>query len=544
MNIIKRIFIGFLLLGNFLNAGANTSLTYGDMQKVQTAMYAISKYYVDTVNTDQMIDNAINGILENLDPHSKYIPKQEVQRMNEPLDGKFEGIGVVFQMMKDTLLVIQTISGGPSEKVGIRAGDRIVYVNDSTIAGVKMQNTDIMKRLRGPKGTSVNVKILRRGVKEMIDFKIIRDVIPIYSLDAAYMVDNTIGYIKVNKFSETTMEEFTQALNKLQSKGMKSLIIDLQDNGGGYLTTAVKLASCVLPSDKLVVYSEGVAQSREVFNTIGNPLFEKGNVVVLVNESSASASEILSGCIQDWDRGLVVGRRTFGKGLVQKPVPLPDGSIIRLTTAQYYIPSGRCVQRPYKDNLKDYDKDLIERYNRGELMHEDSISFPDSLRYYTINKRRPVYGGGGIMPDIFVPLDTTIYTKYHRNLAAKNVLNDFVLNYMEKNRTKLETQYQVKNDKKKELGFEDYLKNFNITDADLKTIKEAGDKEKVEFNEDQYKQSQSIIKKQIKAMIARDLWDTSEYYQIMNEENPIFKKGVEALQDKELYKKGMAPKKK
>lgn len=544
MNIIKRIFIGFLLLGNFLNAGANTSLTYGDMQKVQTAMYAISKYYVDTVNTDQMIDNAINGILENLDPHSKYIPKQEVQRMNEPLDGKFEGIGVVFQMMKDTLLVIQTISGGPSEKVGIRAGDRIVYVNDSTIAGVKMQNTDIMKRLRGPKGTSVNVKILRRGVKEMIDFKIIRDVIPIYSLDAAYMVDNTIGYIKVNKFSETTMEEFTQALNKLQSKGMKSLIIDLQDNGGGYLTTAVKLASCVLPSDKLVVYSEGVAQSREVFNTIGNPLFEKGNVVVLVNESSASASEILSGCIQDWDRGLVVGRRTFGKGLVQKPVPLPDGSIIRLTTAQYYIPSGRCVQRPYKDNLKDYDKDLIERYNRGELMHEDSISFPDSLRYYTINKRRPVYGGGGIMPDIFVPLDTTIYTKYHRNLAAKNVLNDFVLNYMEKNRAKLETQYQVKNDKKKELGFEDYLKNFNITDADLKAIKEAGDKEKVEFNEDQYKQSQSIIKKQIKAMIARDLWDTSEYYQIMNEENPIFQKGVEALQDKELYKKGMAPKKK
>lgn len=544
MNIIKRIFIGFLLLGNFLNAGANTSLTYGDMQKVQTAMYAISKYYVDTVNTDQMIDNAINGILENLDPHSKYIPKQEVQRMNEPLDGKFEGIGVVFQMMKDTLLVIQTISGGPSEKVGIRAGDRIVYVNDSTIAGVKMQNTDIMKRLRGPKGTSVNVKILRRGVKEMIDFKIIRDVIPIYSLDAAYMVDNTIGYIKVNKFSETTMEEFTQALNKLQSKGMKSLIIDLQDNGGGYLTTAVKLASCVLPSDKLVVYSEGVAQSREVFNTIGNPLFEKGNVVVLVNESSASASEILSGCIQDWDRGLVVGRRTFGKGLVQKPVPLPDGSIIRLTTAQYYIPSGRCVQRPYKDNLKDYDKDLIERYNRGELMHEDSISFPDSLRYYTINKRRPVYGGGGIMPDIFVPLDTTIYTKYHRNLAAKNVLNDFVLNYMEKNRAKLETQYQVKNDKKKELGFEDYLKNFNITDDDLKAIKEAGDKEKVEFNEDQYKQSQSIIKKQIKAMIARDLWDTSEYYQIMNEENPIFKKGVEALQDKELYKKGMAPKKK
>ncbi len=542
---IKRILTLISFIGIFCGANASNSLTYGDMQKVQTTMYAISKYYMDTVNTEQLVDNAIVGMLENLDPHSKYIPKKEVQKMNEPLDGKFEGIGVMFQMMKDTLLVIQTISGGPSEKVGIRAGDRIVFVNDSTIAGVKMQNTDIMKKLRGPKGTPVRVKVLRRGVKELIEFKIIRDIIPIYSIDASYMVDKTIGYIKINKFSETTLDEFNAAMSKLQSKGMKSLIIDLQDNGGGYLNTAVKLASCVLPANKLVVYSEGVNQLREVFNTSGKPQFEKGDIVVLVDESSASASEILSGSIQDWDRGLIVGRRTFGKGLVQKPIPLPDGSIIRLTTAQYFIPSGRCVQRPYKDNLKDYDKDLIERYNRGELMHEDSISFPDSLKYYTLNSKRPVYGGGGIMPDIFVPLDTTKYTKYHRNLAAKNVLNDFVLNYMEKNRGELETKYQPKSDEKNaEAGLLNFINKFNISEKDLSAIKEAGDKEKVEFNEEQFEKSKNLIKKQVKAMIARDLWDTGAYYQIMNDENPIFQKGVEALQNKELYKKGMAPKRK
>ena len=543
MRIARIVFAIFLVTMIHLNAHA--SVTYSDLQKLQMTVVAIDRYYLDTVNADNLIDNAINGMLEKLDPHSKYIPKSEVKKMNEPLDGKFEGIGVVFQMMEDTLLVIQTISGGPSEKVGIFAGDRIVYVNDSTIAGVNMQNTDIMKRLRGPKGTSVNVKVLRRGVKELIEFKIIRDVIPIYSIDAAYMVDDKIGYIKVNKFSETTLQEYTEAMDKLKSKGMKSLILDLQDNGGGYLKTAVQLASTVLAPNKLVVYSEGVSQPRETFNTTGKPSFEKGDLVVLVNESSASASEILSGSIQDWDRGLIVGRRTFGKGLVQKPIPLQDGSQIRLTVAQYFIPSGRCVQRPYKNNLKNYDKDFIERYNRGELMHEDSISFPDSLKYFTLEKKRPVYGGGGIMPDLFVPLDTTKYSKYHRDLAAKNVLNNFVLHYLDKNRSALEKKYNTNgNDKKKEAGFALFKQMFQLTDADLKEVTDAGEKEKVEFNEEQFTQSKPLIKKQLKAMLARDLWNTSEYYQIMNDENPIFLKGVEALRDKELYKKGMAPKEK
>lgn len=543
MRIARIVFATFLVTMIHLNAHA--SVTYSDLQKLQMTVVAIDRYYLDTVNAENLIDNAINGMLEKLDPHSKYIPKSEVKKMNEPLDGKFEGIGVVFQMMEDTLLVIQTISGGPSEKVGIFAGDRIVYVNDSTIAGVNMQNTDIMKRLRGPKGTSVNVKVLRRGVKELIEFKIIRDVIPIYSIDAAYMVDDKIGYIKVNKFSETTLQEYTEAMNKLKAKGMKSLILDLQDNGGGYLKTAVQLASTVLAPNKLVVYSEGVSQPRETFNTTGKPSFEKGDLVVLVNESSASASEILSGSIQDWDRGLIVGRRTFGKGLVQKPIPLQDGSQIRLTVAQYFIPSGRCVQRPYKNNLKNYDKDFIERYNRGELMHEDSISFPDSLKYFTLEKKRPVYGGGGIMPDLFVPLDTTKYSKYHRDLAAKNVLNNFVLNYLDKNRSTLEKKYNTNgNDKKKEAGFAQFKQMFQLTDADLKEVTDAGEKEKVEYNEEQFTQSKPLIRKQLKAMIARDLWNTNEYYQIMNDENPIFLKGVEALRDKELYKKGMTPKEK
>lgn len=542
MRTIRILFTILLAIG--FHTYAHASVSYSDLQKLQTTVVAIDRFYLDTVNANTLIDNAINGMLEKLDPHSKYIPKSEVQKMNEPLDGKFEGIGVVFQMMEDTLLVIQTISGGPSEKVGIFAGDRIVYVNDSTIAGVIMQNTDIMKKLRGPKGTSVNVKILRRGVKDLIEFKIIRDVIPIYSIDAAYMVDDKIGYIKVNKFSETTLQEYNEAMNKLKSKGMKSLILDLQDNGGGYLKTAVQLASTVLSPNKLVVYSEGVSQPRETFNTTGKPSFENGEVVVLVNESSASASEILSGSIQDWDRGLIVGRRTFGKGLVQKPIPLPDGSQIRLTVAQYFIPSGRCVQRPYKNNLKDYDKDFLERYNRGELMHEDSISFPDSLKYFTLEKKRPVYGGGGIMPDIFVPLDTTKYSKYHRDLAAKNVLNNFVLNYLDKHRSALEKKYNVNNAKKKEAGFKLFNQTFEVSDQDINEVKEAGDKEKVEFNEEQFTKSKALIKKQLKAMIARDLWDTCEYYQIMNDENAIFLKGVEALRNKELYEKGMSAKQK
>lgn len=521
----------FSLLGMSIWAGP---LKQSDIQKFAVALYAVTSHYVDTVNSEKMVDNAIVGVLEKLDPHSIYITKSEVKKMNEPLEGSFEGIGVVFQMMEDTLLVIQTISGGPSEKVGIMAGDRFVMVNDSSIAGVNMQNTDIMKKLRGPKGTSVRVKVLRRGVKDLIEFKIVRDKIPIFSLDAAYMVDDEIGYIKINRFSSTTFAEYKTAFEKLKKKGMKSLILDLQDNGGGYMSAAIELADDFLSGGKMLVYTEGANQLKETHESTAVGDFESGNLVILVNESSASASEIVSGAIQDWDRGVIVGRRTFAKGLVQKPVALPDGSQIRLTVARYYTPTGRCIQRPYKENLKNYNKDLIERYNHGELMHEDSIAFPDSLRYQTLQLKRSVYGGGGIMPDIFIPLDTTKYTDYHRNIVAKGVLNKFVLNFLDKERKKLSRTYPT-DDNKGEKSFEKFEKEFFISDEVINDLGKEGEKEGVKLDSAQLATSKDLIKLQIKAMLARDLWDTSEYYKIMNVENPIYNKGVEILKSQSLY---------
>lgn len=521
----------FSLLGMSIWAGP---LRQSDIQKFAVALYAVTSHYVDTVNSEKMVDNAIVGVLEKLDPHSIYITKSEVKKMNEPLEGSFEGIGVVFQMMEDTLLVIQTISGGPSEKVGIMAGDRFVMVNDSSIAGVNMQNTDIMKKLRGPKGTSVRVKVLRRGVKDLIEFKIVRDKIPIFSLDAAYMVDDEIGYIKINRFSSTTFAEYKTAFEKLKKKGMKSLILDLQDNGGGYMSAAIDLADDFLSGGKMLVYTEGANQLKETHESTAVGDFESGNLVILVNESSASASEIVSGAIQDWDRGVIVGRRTFAKGLVQKPVALPDGAQIRLTVARYYTPTGRCIQRPYKENLKNYNKDLIERYNHGELMHEDSIAFPDSLRYQTLQLKRSVYGGGGIMPDIFIPLDTTKYTDYHRNIVAKGVLNKFVLNFLDKERKKLSRSFPT-DDNKGEKSFEKFEKEFFVSDEVINNLVKEGEKEGVKLDSAQLAISKDLIKLQIKAMLARDIWDTSEYYKIMNVENPIYNKGVEILKSQSLY---------
>jgi carboxyl-terminal processing protease len=530
---MKRSFFSLLfsLIGLSVWAGP---VTQSDIQKLAVALYAVTNHYVDTVSSEKMVDNAIIGVLEKLDPHSIYISKSEVKKMNEPLEGSFEGIGVVFQMMEDTLLVIQTISGGPSEKVGIMAGDRFVMVNDSSIAGVNMQNTDIMKKLRGPKGTSVRVKVLRGGVKDLIEFKIVRDKIPIFSLDAAYMVDDEIGYIKINRFSSTTFAEYKTAFEKLKKKGMKSLILDLQDNGGGYMSAAIELADDFLSGGKMLVYTEGANQLKETHESTAVGDFESGNLVILVNESSASASEIVSGAIQDWDRGVIVGRRTFAKGLVQKPVALPDGAQIRLTVARYYTPTGRCIQRPYKENLKNYNKDLIERYNHGELMHEDSIAFPDSLRYQTLQLKRSVYGGGGIMPDIFIPLDTTKYTDYHRNIVAKGVLNKFVLNFLDKERKKLSRTYPT-DDNKGEKSFEKFEKEFFISDEVINDLVKEGEKEGVKLDSAQLAISKDLIKLQIKAMLARDLWDTSEYYKIMNVENPIYNKGVEILKSQSLY---------
>lgn len=514
-----------------------------NIKKLELVTYMINRYYVDSTSTEKLAENAIRGMLSNLDPHSSYISKENLKRESEPLEGSFDGVGVVFQMVEDTLLVMQTISGGPSEKVGIQAGDRFISVDDTLIAGVKMQNIDIQKRIRGPKGTIVRIKVLRRGVKDLIEFNITRDKIPLYSVDASYMANKETGYIKVDRFAATTMEEFDKAFVKLKNQGAKNLIIDLQDNGGGYMMMAIQMIENFLKKDQMIVYTEGRAQPREEYHASGDVQPFAGKVIILVDEGSASASEIVSGAFQDWDRGLIVGRRTFGKGLVQKMMDLPDGSQIRLTTARYYTPSGRCIQRPYKDNIANYRKDLIERYNRGELMHEDSISFPDSLKYYTLTKKRPIYGGGGIMPDIFVPLDTTKYTTYHRNLVAKGAFNKFVLNYLEKNRKALETKYNLKNEKLKEKSFESYLNGFEITDADIDELVALGEKEKVELNKEQLDASRSLIKKQLKANIATDLWGTNEYYQIMNTENDIYKKALEIISSDANYQKAFSKKK-
>ena len=506
-----------ILISNTLSAQSNQAA-----RKLQLAEFAISRLYVDEVNEEELVEKAITSMLEELDPHSTYTNAEEARKMNEPLEGEFEGIGIQFQMMEDTLLVVQPVSGGPSEKVGILAGDRITAVEDTLIAGVKMSTEEIMSRLRGPKGSVVKLTVIRRDIDEPLTFEVKRDKIPIYSLDASYMIAPTIGYIRLNKFGANTIEEFQAALSKLQGQGMKDLILDLQGNGGGYLNAAIDLANEFLPQKSLIVYTEGKASKRSEFVAKGNGNFLKGKLVVLVDEYSASASEIVSGAIQDWDRGTIVGRRTFGKGLVQRPIDLPDGSMIRLTIARYYTPSGRCIQKPYeKGEEEDYDNELVKRLEHGELMHADSIHLPDSLMFKTKRLGRTVYGGGGIMPDYFVPIDTTLYSDYHRDLVAKGVVIKTTLNYIEKNRKALTKSYRK---------FDDFNRKFEVGNELLDELRKEGEKSGVAFNETEYNTSLPRIKTQLKALIARDIWEMSEYYQVMNQTDNVVQQALKIIE--------------
>ena len=499
------------------------------LRKLQMAEFAIANLYVDSVDENRLVEEAIIKMLAQLDPHSTYNNAEEVKKMNEPLQGNFEGIGVQFQMIEDTLLVVQPVSNGPSEKVGILAGDRIIAVNDSAIAGVKMSTEDIMSRLRGEKGSEVKLTIVRRGVNEPLFFTVKRDKIPILSLDAAYMIQPRTGYIRINRFGATTAEEFLKALKELQKKGMKDLILDLQGNGGGYLNAAIDLANEFLQQKNLIVYTEGRAARRSNFHAKGNGKFKDGRLVVLVDEYSASASEILSGAVQDWDRGVVVGRRTFGKGLVQKPIPMPDGSMIRLTVARYYTPTGRSIQKPYVNgNQEQYNHDLIDRYNRGELMSADSIHFPDSMKYNTLETKRIVYGGGGIMPDVFIPVDTSRYTDYHRSVVAAGLVNRIAMNYLDRHRAELNKKYPK---------FAQYKQNFNVTDDIMQELVTLAKDDKIEFNEEQYNRSKPLIMLQIKALIARDLYDMAEYFQVINDDNESFQEALRLINDEQRYKK-------
>lgn len=500
-------------------------------QKLLMVENIVNNLYVDNVDEEKIVENAVRGILENLDPHSSYSTKEETTSSQETMQGSFSGIGIQFNMQKDTLYVVQTIAGGPSEKVGILPGDRFIAVDDSIIAGRKLKNTDIMKRLRGPKGTKVNIKVKRGSNAELLEFRITRDDIPLNSIDAVYMADGKTGYIRLSRFAATSYKEFKDAITKLKKQGMQQLILDLTDNGGGYMQIAAQIANEMLNRGNLIVYTQGRKSPRQNLNADGSGTFRTQKVVVMINQFSASASEILSGAVQDWDRGVVVGRRSFGKGLVQREFLLPDSSSFRLTIARYYTPSGRNIQKPYvKGDREDYDKDIIDRYNHGELQSADSIHFADSLKHTTLRLHRTVYGGGGIMPDVFVPLDTTQYTDYHRRLVAKGIIPQFALRYVDK--TDLKAQYP---------DAQKFIKEFTVTDEMLNNLVDAGKAEKVDFDKQQFNQSKEMLRTFVKAAIANDLFSTGAYFQIVNEQNDIYKEALSIINDDARYRKIISP---
>lgn len=514
----------YLLIG-FSTASAQLRFDFGKdspLRKLQMAELAISNLYVDSVDESKLVEDGIRGMIEKLDPHSSYSTAKETKAMNESLNGSFDGIGVQFNMQEDTLLVIQPTAKGPSEKAGIIAGDRIIAVNDTAIAGVKMSREEIMRRLRGPKGTKVKLTVVRRGIKEPLVFTVTRDKIRTKTIDGYYMIRPTVGYIRIGSFGANTYNEFMEAVTALRKQGMRDLILDLEDNGGGYLQAAVQIANEFLQKGDLIVYTKGRRTPRYDYRAQGDGKLQDGKVVVLVNEFTASAAEIVTGAIQDQDRGTVVGRRSFGKGLVQRPIDFPDGSMMRLTIAHYYTPSGRCIQKPYKKgDQRDYEMELDARYKHGELYSADSIHFADSLKYATLRKHRTVYGGGGIMPDYFVPLDTTQYTPLHRQLMAKGIVMDYDLKYMDTHRKELKAKYP---------HFTDYLAHYTVPQALTDSIFAAGKRQKITAkDDDELKRTKDYLSTQLKALIARDIWDMSEYFQVMNESNRIVRKGVEVI---------------
>lgn len=494
--------------------------------KLRMAEAVVSQFYVDSVDEEKLVEDAIKGMLDKLDPHSSYSNAEETRELNEPLEGNFSGIGITFNMTNDTLYVIQTVAGGPSEKVGLLPGDRIIAVDDTAIAGVKMKNSDIMKRLRGPKDTNVDVKVLRRNgtTADTVYFRITRDNIPIHSVDAAYMVDDKTGYIRLNKFGAETPNEFITALSGLKKKGMDRLILDLVDNGGGYLNAAVEILGELLEPEKLVVYTEGRASSRydHLSKPSGKtPLFDKGRLVVMASQYSASAAEITAGAIQDWDRGLIVGRRTYGKGLVQRPFPFSDGSMMRLTVAHYYTPTGRNIQKPFEaGDQKKYQRDILDRLERGELMHEDSIRYIDSLKVSTLRLGRTIYGGGGISPDVFVPLDTTAFTKYYRDVVAKGIILQYSIKYIDAHRNELKGKYP--DDSK-------FIRNFEVSDSMLDEVRKMAEKEGISYNEEEAQASKELFKMVIKRLIGRDIYDSATEFKIYNEYDPIFREAYRLI---------------
>ncbi len=494
--------------------------------KIGRTLALIDAFYVDSTDIHKLNEKAIIEILKNLDPHSVYVSAKDVKEMNEPLNGNFEGIGIQFNILRDSIIVIDPIPGGPSEKVGLQAGDKIITIDSEKVTNIGISVTGVKKRLMGPKGTKVEIEVFRRGEKEPLDFTIVRDKIPINSLDASYMLDNETGYVKLNKFAATTLKEFSEAIDSLKLHNMKNLVLDLRGNPGGYMLAATDLADVFFRDKKLLVYLEGRKTARQNYNSSGSGNLSSARIAVLTDEGSASASEILSGALQDWDRGVVVGRRTFGKGLVQNGFSLPDGSQIRLTIARYYTPSGRLIQSPYNEGYDKYMRNIVDRYFHGEMMTADSIHFPDSLKYKTLVTKRTVYGGGGIMPDLFVPADTSEYSDYYRSLVRKGILNSFTLYYFDRNRKELTSRYT---------SFEDFRKNFQFTSEDMSTLIKMGEDAGAGYDDSQFNISRNVILRIMKGLVASNIWRTSEYFMIVNEGDEVIANALKVLSNRQEY---------
>ncbi len=524
----KKILSAILCLASAISIFAQ-KIDLPPARKLAFVQQIIEQYYVDTVNGEKVATEAITAMLKTLDPHSTYTNAEDTRALTEPLQGNFSGIGIQFNIIDDTIRVVQTVAGGPSEKVGILAGDRLISANDTLISGVKMPQAEVMRHLRGAKGSKVLIKAVRKGTDEPIDFRITRDDIPTYSVSAAYMATDSTGYIRVTRFGETTPSEIRTAVGKLKRQGMKHLILDLEDNGGGYLQAATEITGMFLNPDEMIVYTEGShAEPARYYNTSpGNKDIDR--LVVTVNQFSASASEILSGAVQDQDRGVVVGRRTFGKGLVQRPFPFPDGSMIRLTTARYYTPAGRCIQKPYTaGDENDYNAEILHRYMAGEFNSADSIHFDESLLRHTLKLNRPVYGGGGIMPDRFVPIDTTYYTTYYRDILAKGILHLFCNNYIDSHRNELKRNYPTE---------DSFVRNFSVSSAMMDNLVQLAQKEGIEPDSAMFATSAPALRTYIKALIGRDLFEQSTYYRIANHLNPVYNAAVTLISDPAEYRR-------
>lgn len=499
--------------------------------KLAQVIEKVSKFYVDSVDESDMVERTIVQMLQDLDPHSSYLSREELEELNEQLEGEFEGIGISFNVLEDTIYVIRAISGGPSERVGIMAGDRIIKVDSETVAGIGISTRGVQKLLKGEKGSTVDVSVKRRGSSKLLDFTITRDKIPVNSLDAAYMVTDKIAYVKLARFSHTTIDEFERAMKTLKKQGMEDLVLDLSSNGGGWLPVAVELADHFLSGNKEIVRTEGSKVPPRKYEARKTGLFEQGNLVIMIDRNSASASEIVSGAIQDWDRGVIVGRRSFGKGLVQQPFVLNDGSMIRLTVARYYTPTGRLIQKSYENGYEEYAHDLINRYNRGELSSADSIVFPQTQQYRTLIQKRIVYGGGGIMPDYFVPLDTTAYTEYYRQLISKGIFNRFVLQYVDNNREQLVNDFS---------DFDDFNGRYSASGSVLDELVSFANSEELEFDEADWNISNAQISLLLKSYMARDLWGIEYFFEVYNSADEVFQEAVKILENPSMLRQKLA----